>query len=159
MGKFIFIIVICFSCSSNYKMKDANFELVIEVTKSYKYDFINGIYTIFYIDKSPEEIKFQLSEDEKNSIQEKYYELNLNKLPNDINIDGTCMNMPKLYTVIQIKTTNTLQKIQIEMGCDKFNILKTGRAKRINNFINYVYQILNSRPEIKNSPKSNVDYI
>lgn len=160
MKKFIVIIAVCSSCASNYAVHDTNFELVIEVPNSYKYDLKNNIFTIFYVDKSPEEVKFQLSKEEKNSLQEKYYEFRLNKLAENIDIEGTCMIMPLLYTNIIIKRDNNIiQKIKIDRGCTKFNIFNSGKAERVNNFINYVFKILNSKPEIKNSPKSNIKYL
>ena len=159
MRKLLVIIAISFSCNSNRISTEINFELIIENAKSYKIDFIQGVYTVYFINKPPEEIKFLLSGDEKNGIQEKYYELSLNKLPSEIKIPGTCMIMPQIYTTVYIKNENTLQKIQIENGCDEFSFFESRKAKRIKTFINYIYQILNLRPEIKNSPKSDVEYI
>ncbi|HEV8084482.1 MAG TPA: hypothetical protein VGP55_14845 [Chitinophagaceae bacterium] len=159
MRKFIFILIFFFSSCKFYKLKHTNIELIIQDAGSYRYDFKKEIYTVFSIDKSPIEIKFELSNEEKKGINEKYYELHLNKLPAKVSIEGDCMISPAFFTTLYIKRDSSMQEIQIESGCRDYNLFNRGKAERINNFLKYIYKIVKVKPEIKNSPKSNIHYM
>lgn len=159
MKKSVFIIMIIFSSCSTHSGKFRHIELVIEHEKSYKYDLQKELYTVHYIDKPSREIKFKLSDEEKKSISVKYYELNLNQLSEDIIIKSNCNIIPEIYTTLFIKRNNNTQEIKIETGCNDFNIFNKGKANRVKIFLNYVYEILNSKPDIKNTPKSNIPYM
>ena len=159
----LFLIVIFLGCSSNNK--DKNVEIIIEDAQSYKYDLKKEVYTIFYTNKVPTEIKFDLSKEEKDKIAEKYYDLRINKISgNDkrsksIYIEDDCMTMPKLFTKIHLRTKNNLQEIKIDEGCNNFKLSNFNKAKRIKEFIQFVKQIVKSKPQIKNAAESNIIYM
>lgn len=157
--KIIFFITVFFSSCSTHSGKFKHIELVIEDAKSYKYDFKRETYTIFFIDKPPIEIKFKLSDEERIGINEKYYELHLDRFSEKISIEGNCNIMPQIYTTVSIIRDSAVQEIRIETGCNDFSIFKKGKAKDINNFLKYIFEILNSKTEIKNAPKSNIHYM
>ncbi len=155
----VFILIILFSSCSKHSYDRTKINLVIEEANSYKYDFNKEIFTTFYIDKPAADIKFKLSQREKEKITKRYYELDLDKLPKKITIEGSCNTMPLIFTVLHIQTKDSVQEISIDGGCKEFNFFNKHRAKRINSFLKYILEILNSRPQIKNSPKSNIPYM
>ena len=147
------------------RAKDKNLEIIIEYAQSYKYDLTRSVYTVFYLDKPTTEIKFSLSNEEKNKIIEKYYDLRIHKISGidkemgTIYIQDRCWIMPKLYTILHVKAKNRLQDIQIDESCDDFHWRNSNRAKRINKFLQLIDEILQSKPEIKNAPKSDIGYM
>lgn len=160
----VLLILIFFGCSSN-NINDKNIEIVIEFAQSYKYDLHKEVYTVFYINKPPDEIKFHLSDNEKRKIIGKYYDLDINKISGKDKITGNtyiedkCMIMPKLFTIIHVKGKDKLQEIQIDVGCDDFYLSNFSKAKRIKKFLQFVDGIVKSKPQIKNAPTSNIMYM
>ena len=159
-----FYLILITSCSSQ-QLLDKNIDIVIEEMKSYKYDLKNGIFTIFYLSKLPTKIKFNLTNKEQNEIIKSYYSLNLNKIKTinkqtgNIYIEDECMTMPKNYTILHVKTKSLLQEIQIDMGCDNFYLSNFREANRIKKFIKLVLNIIQSKPEMKNAPGSDILYM
>ncbi len=158
--KYLFLpIVILFLSCAHHTKNNINIELKMEIGNSYKYDILKELYVIYYINKPPTEIKFKLSDMEKKSINKKYYELNLDKLPEKLTIENNCNIMPKVFNVLNIKRDQLMQQIRIDRSCNDYSLFKKGKAKRINDFIDFIKNILNSKPEIKNAPKSNIHYL
>jgi hypothetical protein len=161
---FIIFLFCLVACSVETK-KDRNVEIIINYAQSYKYDLKTGIYTIFYIDKSETSIPFNISIEEKKQIADKYYDLGIDKI-SGINketgttyIEDECMIMPKLYTLLQCKVEDKLQKIQIDDACNNFYLSNTATAKRIKQFLKFIDDIIKTKPELKNAPESNFLYL
>jgi len=157
MRKINLVLLLVLSCCS-IKKKD-NIGLIVEVASSYKYNFIDETYTIFHLSKSPQIIKFKLTAEEKKEISEKYYELGLDELPQNLEVKDNCDIMPKLFTSISIIKKDKLRTIKIDRGCDDFKFYNKKKALKIKEFLDFLLNILNSRNEIKNAPKSDIIYI
>lgn len=164
MKEIVFISVITLlSCSS--KVKDTNIEIIINDNQSYKYDLKNNVYTIYYMNKAATEIKFNLSKEEKHTIINSYYTLkidkitDINKITGNIYIDDKCTTMPKSFTKLHIKTNYSLQEIQIDEDCNDFYLSNYLKAKRIKRFLKVIRNILQSKPQIKNAPVSDIMYM
>lgn len=163
-GLFFICVVILLSCSSQ-RAKDTNIEIIINDDQSYKYDLKNGIYTIFYMSKPPSEIKFTSSKEEKNKIIDSYYTLkideitDIDKITGNIYIEDNCTTMPKSFTRLHIKTNYLLQEIQIDEDCNDFYLSNYIRANRIKRFLRIIRNILQSKPQIKNAPESDIWYM
>ncbi len=136
-----------------------NVGIIIDYAHSYEYDLENQTYTVFYIGKPTQKVKFRLTEKERNEIISKYYNLNLDKLKGNIKITDKCMIMPKLYTVIHVKSGNESQEIHIDEGCNNFQFSNRREAKNVKKFIQFIRTLLNSKPEIKEVPPSNMLYM
>ena len=156
-NSWLILFILISSCNSDYN-PHKKVGLIIQDADSYKCDFEKEIYTIYYIDKLPLEVKFKLSNNEKKSINEKYYEMKLYDIKEKI-INDNCMWSPKIYTTLDFKSENTHQEIRIERGCKDFNFNNKINAQKINDFLNYIDEILKAKAEIKNAPKSNVPYM
>lgn len=151
------------SCSQ--KQEENDIEIIIEEPQSYKYDLTHRVFTTYYMTKPKIEVKFKLSEDEESAIKKKYYDLKIYEI-NQINnitgntlIDDDCGTMPKFYTIIKIKKPASSQEIQIDKSCDNFYLSNFVIAHRIKEFIKIVTDILQSKPEIENVPKSDIIYM
>ena len=162
------------SQSPNYNLnkdviKDKNLEIQIEDAQSYKYDLSKGIFTIFFMGKTPLKINFQLTNDEKNKIIDKYYELGINQIAGkneiagNIYIEDNCLDMPKLTTILKVKSKGRLQMIEIDTSCDDFYqpfyLSNYNVPKRLKDFLQFIFTILQSKPSIKNSPQSDIMYM
>lgn len=169
----ILILSLSLSCGSKFnpdsnKQKtaiDKNFHLVIEYAQSSKVDVTKGVYTVFFVDRPPLNIKFLLSASERKQIIDKYYSLSIDEL-NDIDemtgtvyIEDKCMIMPKTYTYVTVRRDSTIQKIQIYEECDDYSFNMSNKAKRVKAFLQYVDKIIQSKSEVKNAPRSNIMYI
>ena len=161
---FVSILIIPVSCS-NDKLKDRNIEITIDHAQSYKYDLTKGVFTVFLMDKPDTAIIFHLSGDERNRIVDQYYELGIDKITGVdkelgvIIIDDGCMIMPKITTVLHVKTKNKVQDIQIDENCNDYYLGNAGKAKSVKQFLKFIDTIVRSKPEIKNAPRSNVIYM
>lgn len=166
MKKNILILLLLFSCSGIREENKPNpepvirhdVELIMKIALSYEYDFEKEICTVYFWDKPPMIIPFKLTEEEKEQINKMYYDLKLYELPIQSEIQDICLTMPKIYTTLNIKRGKELQEIKIDNSCKEFSMEEQTQAKKVKEFITYAYQILNSKPEILNSPKSDMIY-
>jgi len=166
MQRIIYFIVVLFTltgCKSE-KVKDKNINIAIDVAQSYKYDLANGIYIVHFMDSPDTAIKFYLSPDEANKIADMYYDLEIDTITGvhkdlgTIVIEDNCMEMPKPYTILHVRTKTKKQDIQIDQGCNDFPLSNEKRDRSVNAFIDFTRHILLSKPEIKNAPVSSVEY-
>jgi hypothetical protein len=144
---------------------DKNVHLVIEYALSNKVDLMKGIYTVFFMGKPPVDIIFELTPAEKDQIIKQYYSLSIDKL-NEVDeitgivyIEDECMIMPTTYTYLIVRKDSITQRIQIDEGCDNYRSGNSDKAKRVKEFLQYVDKIIQSKPEVKNSPHSDIIYI
>ncbi len=99
------------------------------------------------------------------SIIDKYYDLmiyeleDINRITKNIYIKDECKTMPKLFTILQIRSKDINQEIQIDQDCNDFYLSNFKTAKKVKSFINFIEGIIQSKPEIKNAPKSHIWYI
>ncbi len=162
--RIFFYLLFFYSCSPQDEI-DKNLAITIQSSQSYKYDLENEVFTIFYVSKKPTEIKFHLTNEERNEIIKKYYSLKLNKISKidkitgNIYIEDKCITMPKIYTILRIQSQNTSQEIQIDTGCDNYDSSNFIEANKIKEFIKFALNIIQSKPGIKNSPTSDIMYM
>lgn len=162
----ITIVLLLWACSAKKKI-DRNVRLSISLDQSYKYDFYNAIYTVYGIGKynsngnlykvtdSSVDIKFSLSQEEKNKIIDKYYSLDLEILPDTLLLDSCLKAMPlSLYTV-KATTKRKTQTLITDMEPACRSVLYT---QRLREFIQYCLDIAKERPEIKKAPHSQILY-
>jgi hypothetical protein len=154
-----------FAACHSERTEDKSISIVIDDAQSSKCDLANGIYTVYFIDRPDTAIKFPLSPNETAKIVDKYFALEIDNIKGvdkelgRIAIEDNCMNMPKLYTILHVKSKTRSQDIQIDEGCDNFSFLNAKRAKSVKEFLDFIWTILKSKSEIKNAPQSNVMYM
>lgn len=165
MHNFLICLLILLPHCSSEKKNDNSIQIVIQCAKSYKYDLRNRVYTVFFLSRPPFDIKFDLTTPENNSIIKMYYDLNLYELKNinqitkNIYIKDGCATMPKLFTILQVKSAEQNQEIQIDQDCNDFYFSNFQTARKVKFFIKFIEDIIQSKPEIKNAPKSDIWYI
>ncbi len=67
--------------------------------------------------------------------------------------------MPKDYTILYIKGKGITQEIQIDPNCNDFYLSNFSEANRVKKFIKFILDIIQAKPEIKNSPISDILYM
>jgi hypothetical protein len=153
------LITVLFSCSNKPKPKDYNIEITISHANSYNYDLKNHVYTVLGFMKRDTIIPFNLSAVEQHQIVDKYYALKLDSLGERTLIYAISNILsPRILHYIKVQSKNQTQYINIEAGRKEYEPQDIINAKRINEFIDFTKSILNSKPEIKNAPESDVGY-
>lgn len=145
-------------CSSKNQLKDENLAIVIQIAQSYNYDLQQETYTVFNM-KSDTTIHFHLTIEEKKQIIERYYSLHLEELQGKQEIEDNCLIMPKLYTTLKVKSKVQKQEIVIDENCADYKGLFNTQGKRIAAFLQYVSNLLETKAEIKNAPRSDIMYL
>lgn len=150
--------VLLFSCSSKQGARAEKLEIVIEDAQSYKYDLSKQTYTVFgrYSDTT---VNFRLTNLEKKEIADKYYALRLDEIQGKQMIEDNCEMMPKLFSVLKINSKYQSQEITIDDGCGNYKGLFDTKGKRVVAFLQFVADIIRSKPEIMNAPKSDRVYL
>ena len=141
------------------KDRDPDIKIVIMEDGSCEYDLAKGIYTVFFMDKSPVEIVFKLSDVEKKEIVNSYYNLDIDKINEETNLEANCMFDPQFHTTLQVKTKTKSQNIRINESCNDFASADMDKAEAVQKFLKAIMKILNSKAEIINAPKSGVKYM
>lgn len=152
------LLAVFIGCSTKGPI-DPSIEIQLEFPGSYKYDVKNEIYTVYFMEKPPLEVKFHLSDDEVNRIINKYYDLGINKLSQDLLIRDNCLTMPKVLTALRVKTKKQVQRIQIDEDCDDFKFSNSGKANRVKTFMKFIRDIIGAKPEVQKAPKSDFIYM
>lgn len=154
--KLICVVIIAFaSCRTK-----RNYDLMIKIesAQSYLYDLKRRLLIVHNISKPDTTIQFALTDQELKSIIDKYYEMNLNKLKSHYQVGDSCMSSPKLFTTLDVSYKKFNQQIMIDNSCRQFIHSDSSNGNRIAAFINYVFSILKSKPQIKNAPTSEMFY-
>ena len=142
---------------------DKNLDIIIEYAQSSKIDLTKAVYTVYYWERPQLDVPFKLLPTERSKIIEKYYSLSLYELTNVDSILGTvyisdyCTDMPKLYTILTFKSNQNVQKLQIA-SCDQYSVRDKTDAKKVNDFLDFVANIILKKPEVKNAPRSDIIY-
>jgi hypothetical protein len=162
---FPFLILSFFdSCKPNY-IKDTSLGIIIEYAQSYKYNLTNGVYSVYFTVQPKSEIKISLSTEEKERVIDKYYDLDIDKIDAENKntaitfFEDKCSTMPKLYTILHIKTSKRMQDIKIDQDCDDFYFSDSNKAYNVKKFIHFIEKLLKSKPEFLNVPSSNIIYL
>lgn len=138
---------------------DRNVEITIEYGYSYRIDIENKEFTMFYMGKEPLKIPIRLTDSEKSSIVNMYYSLLLDKLPENLEVEDSCSIMPRIITVLKVKSKGQIQKISINDFCQKFYLSDRYDAKKIMEFIKYVNSIVLNKKEVKSAKPSDMIYM
>jgi hypothetical protein len=143
---------------------DKNLEITIEYAQSSKLDLTRALYTVYNLERPQFDAHFKLLPTEKDQIIEKYYSVSLYELADVDSIRGTvyigdnCMDMPKLYTILTFKSNEKIQKIQIDNSCDKYLGQNKIYARKVNDFLDFVENIVLKKPEVKSARTSDIIY-
>lgn len=159
MKKLIVISIIFLIYSCKQVPKSPTINLIIEVGQSYKFDMANGIYTVFFSNKPKVEIRFFLTEKEKQEITWQYYSCGIDDIKDDLEISDECNNMPKIYTTLLIQNSGGSVKFRIDEECNDFYFSNYRKAKKIKSFLVAFRKITNQKMEVKNAPKSDIMYL
>lgn len=146
------------ACSNKSNIKDPNLEIVIEDGDSYKYNLSELTYSVHKMSGSDTTIHFRLSNSEKTQIINKYYDLELNSITGKILIKDECMDMPKIYTTLKVKSKLSFQEIQVDEYCSDFKIYDIRKGNKVKAFLRFTETILKNKKEIKAAPKSDIFY-
>jgi hypothetical protein len=155
----LFIIILLSSCNTSREgIQDSEISIRIKQSMSYEIDLKHKTYTVFFQTRPPLSLNFDLTQDEENGIKEKYFSLELDKISKNVRIEGHCNFYPQLFTSLSIESQSFSQEITISNNCNKFSFSDSSNARRINEFIRYIFNTLHKKTEIKNSPESDVSY-
>lgn len=146
------------ACLSQNKIKESNIEFIIQESQSYKYDLQRQIFTVYNMNGDTT-IHFHMSEKEKQQIINLYYNLGLENINNNIKIEDNCLNMPKFYTTLKVKSKFQQHDIIIDEDCSDYKSLFKNDANQIKEFIQYIKRLLKKKTEIKNAPSSDIMYL
>lgn len=164
MNKMLFLLI-AVTCSCVKQNKETSLDISITYAQSYECNLTTGVYTVNNYSKEPIHIQFDLTNEEKSGLVDKYYELGLDKIEriNPITgntlIEDDCSIMPKLYTVVKINSKTKRQEFQIDNECEDFKDQSIKDAKSVKQFLDFVDKIIKSKPEIRKAPKSNIVYL
>lgn len=147
----------CVNAVSGEK-RDPNIEIVIEYGLSYKYDLTGQIYHVINM-QGDSTINFSLNSQERKQIIEKYYNLCLDEIRGEYRIEDNCMMMPKFYTRLIVTSKSIDQEIIFDEDCDDYEPMYESKGKRAVAFLQFIRDILTTRPEIKNAPTSDIIYM
>lgn len=159
MKNFIVSLLVFLSACVSKTRENADIEIVIQDAQSYKFDLKNEIYTVFFMSKPSADIKFNLTDKEKREIINRYFSLNLDKLPDQLKIRDKCEGFPKLFTTLSVKNKGKKQELQVDESCEQFSISDYENGKNLKDFIQLVRDIITSKKEIKAAPKSDIFYM
>lgn len=67
--------------------------------------------------------------------------------------------MPKFYTVLLVKSKKGIQKIKIDEDCNDFYGSDHYQARKVKKYLEFIYKVLQSKPEINNAPDSDIIYM
>ncbi|MDP4262232.1 MAG: hypothetical protein Q8941_06845 [Bacteroidota bacterium] len=156
MKAMLLVYVLLISCNSARVKKDTKLNISINIGQSYTIDLSKKIYTVFFLSRSPLHVKFNLTGDEAEKIKDMYFSLKLYDIGN-VELKDTCLNNPKIYTYVNVKSNSIDQQIKIDESCRGFK--DNYGAYRVNKFIQLVQEIIKSKEEIKDAPSSDVEYM
>ncbi|MFT4092080.1 MAG: hypothetical protein QM640_00480 [Niabella sp.] len=146
----------------SYSLPQNNLGIIIQNASSTQIDLIENVYTVYMwgLSDSTKQgknivIPFSLTSEEDKRIRKKFYALKLNELPDSIVINDKVEMFPYVPTTITIHTNNCKKIIEFEYGKDYDD--KNGY--KIRQFLDLINEIIFSKPEIKNAPKSDVHYM
>jgi len=151
------VAIIFGSCSPNKKEEDI--KITIDYPQSYRYEIDKELYTVFFLSKPALHIKFSLTKVELTKIKTKYYDLGIDNIADDTNFKDDCMIMPKLKTILTVKSESAIQRIEIDEDCDDFYVSNFLKANKVKEYLKIIREILKAKPEIKNAPMSDIMYM
>ena len=151
----IFLLQVCTWASSQTNSQPCLFDLSIEFSKIRKCDFCEGVYCI-YSDGAFVSIPFNLSKRDKKKLYKNYYRLGLQKLEKDKFYDDSCIYQPKSYNTLRFNIKGKSQVIKIDPNCDRFDDKDRFSAKNVQKYIAILKEIMQSKKEIRDAPKSNI---
>lgn len=157
MKKLIFIIPLLFtSCVK----KDIS-SIIIQNDQSSELNLFKGKYLVHFMEKEDANLKFSISEDEIIVIKKTYHNLNINNYEKELLITDNSQQiiMPSSYTIYNINFSdgsNQIFKINTDL---KKNPLERRQYKQLYKFINKINDIIKTKKEIYNAPKSDLRYM
>ena len=98
---------------------------------------------------------------EKNKIKNKYYDLEIDKMPDKKRIEDSCFmkGFPAFYYTLYAKTDKKEQVLDIDLDCNAFIYPYNKSGLRLKEFILFCLGIVKGKSEIKNVPKSGAIYM
>jgi len=135
-------------------MNNGDLDIKINRDNIEYFDLKNQLYKVKFTNKGDVVIKFKLTDKEKQEIKKIYYENGLSKFKEKTEIKNFC-NFPISITTITIIENNKTKEIKLFNSCSKYGIFNI-KGRKTDNFLESIYKILYSKPEIKNAPKSNM---
>ena len=112
----LFVVCQCKNDVENYAPVDAK----IKIGESYEIDVKAKIYTVFFLEKPPLKVKFQLTVEEEREIYKYYSNIDFAGLAFEEPLPDNCNMFPKIYTQLIFHRANRDQKVVIDIDCDKF---------------------------------------
>ena len=157
MKKLIFIIPLLFiSC-----VKKEISSIIIQNDQSSELNLFKGKFVVHFMEKEDANYKFSISEDEIIVIKKTYDNLNINNYDKELLITDNSQQiiMPSSYTIYNINFSDGSNQIfKVNTGLKK-NPLKRLEYKQLYKFIDQINDIIKSKKEIYNSPKSDLRYM
>ena len=139
--------------------RNETLDFVIELQISEKIDLKKRVFITYYNNKPPVEIRFDLTDNEKKKINKQFNVIKSYITQEKLFIDDSCIGSPKLYTIITIGSGNKEKKLFVHTACEKYpDHTDMEKISRIKNFVSLIYEIVNSKPGVKDVPDSDIFY-
>ena len=153
------IIYILFFPIAGLACKNEVAKIVIDHGISASIDLKDQVFTTYYQSKAPLSVKFGLTAIEIERINTQANEVNAYLADEDLLIGDSCLNLPKIGTVITIETGHGKKKISIDMNCDIYPYnTDMDKVSTVKKLVSLVFEIVGSKPEVKASPPSDRIY-
>jgi hypothetical protein len=139
-------------------VKARHIPATVKIGQSFEINVERRIYTVFFIEKKPAEIKFNLSEIEEKKIWEAYRNINLKVLTDDT-LQDNCKLVPKIFAIVFFREEGIGKQVCIDSNCDDFKFSDQSKAKQIKKFVDVVIDVVRKKSEVKSAPKSDMLYL
>jgi hypothetical protein len=145
------------NCSHDQRTAN-NIKLKIFYGQSYSYDLTSRIYSVNFRDKPTITVRFNLTNSDIEKINNEYYNLGIDQIRKEgkIIFDSECKALPYIPVILNIQTQERTQIFEIDLDCNRY--IKSDAIK-VKKFLLIVLKILRAKPEIKNSPESDIIYM
>ncbi|MFT4203479.1 MAG: hypothetical protein QM610_06145 [Chitinophagaceae bacterium] len=127
----------------------------------WRYDISQRIFTKYVV--SPiYTTHISMTNLEVDSIIEKYYSLKLNEFDSvaSFQLDERLRHAPEFATYIIVKNKNRTQLIEYQEGSEKnqWDRRNIEKARRVKEFLDFTFKIINCKPEIINAPRQKIGF-
>lgn len=155
MKKILIVILIIISCNNSIDKVEVN-DIILNTGFLYKTSLIKGERIVNNVYKNPDTILFKLTQEEIQSIQKKYNELDLYSFPDSIFISTKCSTSPILFSKVQVQLKNRIQTFAYTECFVESDKVKNPKYLRVWKFIVYINDIIYENKEIDKMPLSDI---
>lgn len=154
--KYLIIFAVLISCKEEGTINS----IVIKNDRSSVIDLFEGRYTVYHREGKISSNRFKIEDCEVEKIKKAYYENGMGQMRDTLTVTSSDIIMMPFNTTTYTITYSDGRKQEITVEEDsKTNPLHLKKYIKIRNFINQINQVIDSKNEIKNAPKSDILYM